>query len=636
MCRAAQSDYYEQRRVLRGLPPHQPPRELWARTSAALDHEMARQPWPAGRRRLVPRTALVGTAAVLSIALVLGSAQLGLAPAPVQPTDNPRTSLPTPFGVTPQRMGFVGSTVNGLVLYRTQLSQVCPISAPTCLGEADLAPEIVNLPRNVNPGSLSVSPDGASLAMIGRQSGRESIIAFVLEDDGPLDVPARPTPPSATTLAAPSDPPLPPAAPPSYPSAPLPAEVPSAAAEVLPSPPVVPATDSSSPAPPSPAQVSPAPADSQSVSPAATSLPSLVGVIIVDDVYTAGAPPAWAPSGQLLAFSAMPADRSHGPDIYIWREGDETAERLTSDHSTYFASWSGQRIVASRVVRPDEGDDSLSLRTVVIDPLSGEERELAGHDLWLPQVSPLGDLAVVWQGNLELSATTAQPSAGALYLTDWQALDPFRAGEQPTHGEPSADPAAAPLREGLPWAQPATHDSEGDESSPPTPPTVPADSDDRPAPAPSTQAGASENPATGEPGINSQPTPEPVLEAPLLLVALEPERDPLDQAVRDWLVRWSVDGSVVGYWISDAAGASWGQLAVVNVGSSGPELAVGETLLPSTLARRSFTLGVDRVAWVGPIDEEIGGEVRIRTWGPGGEGGLRLPSLDLREVVPAF
>ena len=54
-----------------------------------------------------------------------------------------------------------------------------------------------------------------------------------------------------------------------------------------------------------------------------------------------------------------------------------------------------------------------------------------------------------------------------------------------------------------------------------------------------------------------------------------------------------------------------------------------------TLARRGFSLGQNRVAWVGPSEDNIDGELRIRTWGSDGVGGLRLKAPGQEEVVPA-
>src|SRR5688500_20137905 len=41
-CRQVERDYLNQKALLRTLPTPQPPRDMWARTSTALDQEMSR------------------------------------------------------------------------------------------------------------------------------------------------------------------------------------------------------------------------------------------------------------------------------------------------------------------------------------------------------------------------------------------------------------------------------------------------------------------------------------------------------------------------------------------------------------------------------------------------------------------
>ncbi|MFI5225843.1 MAG: zf-HC2 domain-containing protein, partial [Candidatus Limnocylindrales bacterium] len=82
-CREVDAAYRADRRELRGLRVPEPPRDLWARTSAALEAERQRRPRPiaaparaaesiAGRRssRLTPQVLLGLTAAVLGVFLV--------------------------------------------------------------------------------------------------------------------------------------------------------------------------------------------------------------------------------------------------------------------------------------------------------------------------------------------------------------------------------------------------------------------------------------------------------------------------------------------------------------------------------------------------------------------------------------
>ena len=119
------------------------------------------------------------------------------------------------------------------------------------------------------------------------------------------------------------------------------------------------------------------------------------------------------------------------------------------------------------------------------------------------------------------------------------------------------------------------------------------------------------------------------------MIALEPDRDPRAAPVVDWQARWSADGEVLGVWIADSAGSSWGRLAVFAVDPATELVTRENPLLRMTLARRGFSLGANRVAWVGPSDDNVDGELRIRTWGSDGVGGLRIKPPGQEEVGPA-
>jgi hypothetical protein len=168
--------------------------------------------------------------------------------------------------------------------------------------------------------------------------------------------------------------------------------------------------------------------------------------------------------------------------------------------------------------------------------------------------------------------------------------------------EPNGSPTPEPTR--------TTH---------PTPDTVPAPT-----------APPSEKPAA------PAPTTEPVNIADVL-TAIDPDRDPASSPVTDWQVRWSADGQVLGIWVTDAAGSSWGTLVVFAIDPETGKPLTDDPLLPVSLARRGFTLGLDRVAWIAPTTDSPDGELHVRTWGTDGVGSLRVgSSLDLQEVVPAF
>lgn len=322
---------------------------------------------------------------------------------------------------------------------------------------------------------------------------------------------------------------------------------------------------------------------------------------VLPNVHLLGAPPAWSADGETLAFSAARSDGS-GPDLYIWRTSDARATRITKDGATYFASWAGPRLVASRLIQDaaSETDGPARAHSVVIDPLTSGERAIEQDGLWLPQVDPRQRSAIAWRGQLDLEAGQAVADRGALYLIDWRALDPFapRAENRVTTDEPASEPSASDLPASDPTAaiEPSASNKEDDQT-------------------PSASHWATEPVAKPRP--------------------MEPARDPGLDPVREWYVRWSGDGSTVAYWVADSVGASWGQLSVVRLARDGQVDRSSELLAP-TLARRAFALGQDRVAWIAPSPEQVNGELRLRTWGLRGYGSLRLSEIQVRSGTPAF
>ncbi len=133
------------------------------------------------------------------------------------------------------------------------------------------------------------------------------------------------------------------------------------------------------------------------------------------------------------------------------------------------------------------------------------------------------------------------------------------------------------------------------------------------------------------PSPTATPSPDPAV----TLQPIEPSRDVASDPVRDWLVRWSDDGTALGYWVADGQGGTWGQLTVLRMTARG-DIASGSSLLGPTLAQRSFSMGVSRVAWVAPTDGPSNGELRIRTWDSHGYGGLRIRDTTIQGGVPAF
>ena len=611
-CEQVDADYRAQRFLLRGLPPRMPPRDLWARTSASLDREVARayraRKWgrrlARGRRSAQPSTALMTAVAVIGVSAAIFVLQLAPVVTPVANVP----SQPTPLAVQPQSLAMLGLGPGDISLYSTEVSQVCPASAPDCVGTGTekLVRSSVHLPSSMRSGNVALSPTGKQLAVVGHLPGQDMIAVVMMPSDSsgaasqvaahtnhPGQNPDQTDAPDATTAPAKSHQP----------------DQPGQLAQATDAVP-----DASGPPP--------------------SAVAGLTVLAILENVQSAGAPPAWSLNGETLAFSAMPEDASTGPDVYIWSPGDDKAQAITTDHASYFASWSGNRIVVSRV------NSSGHVRNSVIDPRTLEERAVNAPGLWLPNVNDQKNEAIGWFGQLDSTGVLVTPRQGELYVMDWANVDPFGSvvGNQPTTPPPTPTPAAT--AQGDATATPATTPAPSASNAPRTD-VSPAPTSSSTGNSPAATALAQSSP-TAKPTPSPSPTPTPDTSADqgndlsVPLIALEPDRDPVAAPVLDWQVHWSSDGLVVGVWIADSAGSTWGRLAVLSVDPVTEEVSTDSPLLAMTLAKRGFSMGLDRVAWIAPSDNDVDGELRIRTWGSDGVGGLRLIAPDQEDVVPAF
>jgi hypothetical protein len=614
-CRAVERAYLRDRQQLRSLRPVPPPRDLWARTSTALDLELARQPRPSRRRPSRRRRAgaadppalMLAAMGSLVLAVIVVGTQLGATERePVEQDDPVQAVEPTPFEVATQALAFVAFTAEGLAIYETTVDRACPAAALDCDDVAPPTRRVVAVAPEASPADeLDVDQANGRIALLtSDHRGRDTVsVVFVSGVAGPG---TRPLPSDGPTGPRPSAPtsPVVPAGPSGKPSdapptrdpgtaSPVAGEATAVAVET-----VVPTLD-----------------PERSAAPSATGATAVVQAVMAD-VQVVGAPPAWSSDGGILAFSAMPADRSRGPDVYVWRPGDDRPRRLSQDGSSYFASWSGSRLVASRAAVA--GDGTVAVENVVIDPGSGAERSVVGDPGWLPVVSPGRRHAVAWRGELRRSGRTVTPVSGALHLVDWRGFDPFHQPESkgPGADEPSAPPAGA---------SPSVAASDGVDADPAGATDAAAGHQVREADA---TLAATSRPAASAPADASAP---PRSDA----APLDQPLDAGDIQVRDWRVRWADDGSAFGYWTSGTPGAEWGRLTVHYV-ARGRGIDASSPLLAATLARRSFSLGLERIVWVAPAEDRAEGELRLRTWGAGGYGGLRIRDIDVSSGLPAF
>jgi hypothetical protein len=421
ICTAVANEYEDDRLALRALREQtpEPPRDLWARTSAAIEATGGRRP---ARRagRSVPIGALSGitvVALVVGVSLMSGGTPIRPVPAPAETPDvangggsSAAASLavePTPFAVGAGDVAWVVSGPNGVSYSRVGVATVCPVEGAASCPRLDETNETVLAFRGT-PRTIIGSPGRKQAVAIARSADAgESVIVVALpeETDSPTtSAPPSAEPPSATPAPSPSasastshDPTSePPASPSSAPSA-----SPSVEASAEPS--VEPSVEPS-------AEASILASQSPEASAAAE-------IAIASGIEVVGESAAFSADGAWFAFTARPADGSGAPQVYVWHVGDDSALPLTDDGASHFASWSDNDILASRAADPDAAEPTP--RTVRIDPATGEESD-AG-DLWRPAVDPTGRLAIAWAGTIEADEATGgwRPAEGTLELHRW-------------------------------------------------------------------------------------------------------------------------------------------------------------------------------------------------------------------------
>jgi hypothetical protein len=335
-CQAAAAGFDADRQLLRSLRDREPtpPRDLWARTSAAIEREAARDAGRSSRRavdapaaaaggtvartaggyRQAPRTSALKSILVILIALAATSLVNRVMPVPPSPSEavaSGRGATPIPVSA---KVGWLQTGTDGTYdLILTTIDQVCPSDdASACEPVQDKSRGSISL--GARPRSVSLSPDAAHLVVISSAATAGGSVVVV-------NVPTpRPSAPAAGS---------------SGPTVTLPPATPVATAQ--------PSGDGS-PLPSALASILPGGSASPTAAPGTMS--------IADAVVVVGGTAGYSPDGQWFAFSARPADGSAGPDIYVWRVGDPRAEPVTTDHRSVFSSWIGNRILGSRVDEP--------------------------------------------------------------------------------------------------------------------------------------------------------------------------------------------------------------------------------------------------------------------------------------------
>jgi hypothetical protein len=447
-CRREQEAFTADHELLQGLRTAnpEPPRDLWARTAAAIEREAgSRGRGPAGagarsNRRMAWRGPLATASGALVLLVVVGLAYRQLNQVTPQPSHDvavasppaPPPPQPTPLAVAAGDVGWVRPAADGRwELVISKVDEVCPTARKGCqpLGQ-DTPSRTVDLGGSPTGVTLSPKQDQLVVQSSGKGSAQpDKVYVVPLPSSGPgqTEPPASEPPATATP----------------------------------------------------PASVSPSKSP-VIVIPSATPGSTPSGAIEIASGVTVVGEAAYSTDGW-LAFSARPTDGSSGPDLYLWHVGDKAATQVTTDHRTFFSGWLGNQVLASQVLVPavaPHGSAASSAEpaatagssplvsgspaasalpeafhpvSFLLDPVTGVRSDLTQPDVWLPVVDPRHKVTAYWSGTLVPTADGLdwQLGEGQLVVDRWvepgsapSPSKPAAASSGPST-EPTADPSAS-------------------------------------------------------------------------------------------------------------------------------------------------------------------------------------------------
>lgn len=578
-CAAVAAEYDAQHGLLFALRDVaiEPPRDLWARTSAAISAERPRgrglrwRPLRRSPRRsspfaFAPAIAAVAIIAVVGAGLLNGGRIL------------PGGVTPTPIAIDAADLQVLAlDSAGNLRLLSRSVDQVCPTGVTDCGPAPTFSVSAVSSFGTVANLYGAMSPTGGQVVVVSGGAGNRGV--YVVPVKAPTATPkasasgSQPSPSSAVAPTAshaaatptaapdssgtsrPSDQTSPPSASPAVTPSPTPGEsspspssapptnassTPPSGASPTPSTPASPsptasdagptasAGSSESPVAPPTASVATLPptTDTGSTAPSADGTPApMTAIRIATDVTVVGAP-VYSPDGTQLAFSATPSSGGAGPDIFVWTVGDGPARAITTDHGSWLTGWTSQGILVSRV---DNGIPA----TFTLDPATSQATPVGPQGAWLPSLSPSGTTAAWWSGTVKLASdgVTWLPDQGQLVLGTW--------------------PGSTP----------------------------------------------------GTPGISETPASQTTAEPQVLATG------PLD----GWQVRWDETGSAMAVWVAPAGAGSNGRLSLYSFDPATGSPNFASPMLDGTPANPDFSLRAGRLAWTTP-SQDGGQNVTVLAW----------------------
>jgi hypothetical protein len=441
-CTRVAADYDAQRSLFAparaALPV--PPRDLWARTAAAID-DASPTPRRTGLSRLY-----APLAGAMVVAVAVGLGLLNGMPAK-ESTSKGDVPDATPFPLIAGEVQTISRNEDGqLEMGRQPVAEVCPLSAQTCGVIAQTEKTDTELRTTAQDWDAIISPSQDQMVVVERGDGAQAV--FVLPVGSTTAIESSPEPVERTPAATEEPSSEPPteiaSATPEATDEPVATETPaespgetvtadpgdSSPAE-SPDTSQAPASPSEAPATDEPSVTSePSPSDTTSTEapasePATTPIPSVEvtprpdgAVEIASDVIVVGTTAAYSADGRHFAFTARPANGDAGPDVYVWKVGDERALAITDDHRSVFAGWLGKQLLVSRV----RGNEA---RTVELKLSDGGTEAVYDGPMWRPTVRPDGTSGVWWDGSIRPAGdgTGWRPDRGELVLGAWPADD---------------------------------------------------------------------------------------------------------------------------------------------------------------------------------------------------------------------
>jgi hypothetical protein len=575
-CAATAAEYQAIHLELRGLAAPQPPRDLWARTAAALDgidgsaakRRGERAPVSRPSRRPLLSTAIaVGVVVVVAVASVLVQSPI-VNPGPGSVDGSNIAVAPNSFGQPSKGPQPPLAEVNGTTYWLASDAGVYEIKGGTTQCVATDGSCTVSEGTGQTLGSIA--SDSTVSAVIAPNGGQAAVwsadkIAILPLSATPQTVLLDTLTPRPTIAATPTAT--------ATPTEALATQSPTMAPDAS-------ATEGAS---------LPAPTATPTATPAATPGPTAAGptepTAILSGYQIVGRDPEFSPDGKLVAFSAIPVDDSAGPDVFIWRFGDQQAEPVTSLHADLFAGWFGGQILISEIsddrasagasASPSDsadigGSTSFVSTSYVFDPDSRVRLKI-DRPMLFPAVDPTGQYLVYWSGPVEFDPTSGfrQPGEGDLYFDSWSNL---------TFSTELLAPVVSPTASAMAFPMPL-----------PTP-----------TPSPTGAQAATEEPsAVTSPSLNPSgaiQTASPSTQPTLLPVAARPG------TVHDWLVRWDAAGQHVAIWVADPGSDKIGRLSLFSIDQTTGLVDTNEPLLAADKVMSNVAFDSGHLVYTSAVD----------------------------------